>query len=312
MLPSIKLNNEQMNSPLSQVNEDSEYIDLTQDESSTEEKDSFHLLLGKKPKRKKNKDKNKNKNKDIYQKNLSFDNSFDNEEEFYPPKKIINTDDFNCDDCEDNNNYEIERDALLKLVKLEGFNKIFTLITKAKFDSKNSIEKKLEEIIFNIGLLRTSLILLQFKFTLIQNSSNDNTPQTLNTKKQIELSNRESQIKDLEKKGFDLSHHLHKDKDGKIYKYVKNHLRARNIYVFNCGDRKCKSKGLYFLKNMEFKIVLEHSIPHEEHSYIKSPIALDQYKPIFDDFKERDCKEAQIFKNRDGDKLVKWYNNCSC
>ena len=50
MLPSIKLNNEQMNSPLSQVNEDSEYIDLTQDESSTEEKDSFHLLLGKKTK----------------------------------------------------------------------------------------------------------------------------------------------------------------------------------------------------------------------------------------------------------------------
>ena len=200
MLPSIKLNNAQMNSPLSQVNEDSEYIDLTQDESSTEEKDSFHLLLGKKTKRKKNKDKNKNKNKDIYQKNLSFDNSFDNEEEFYPPKKIINTDDFNCDNCEDNNNYEIERDALLKLVKLEGFNKIFTLITKAKFDSKNSIEKKLEEIIFNIGLLRTSLILLQFKFTLFQNSNNDNTPQTLNTKKQIELSNRESQIKDLEKK----------------------------------------------------------------------------------------------------------------
>ena len=160
--------------------------------------------------------------------------------------------------------------------------------------------------------MRTSLILLQFKFTLFQNSNNDNTPQTLNTKKQIELSNRESQIKDLEKKGFDLSHHLHKDKDGKIYKYVKNHLRARNIYVFNCGDRKCKSKGLYFLKNMEFKIVLEHSIPQEEHSYIKSPIALDQYKPIFDDFKERDCKEAQIFKNRDGDKLVKWYNNCSC
>ena len=118
MLPSIKLNNEQMNSPLSQVNEDSEYIDLTQDESSTEEKDSFHLLLGKKTKRKKNKDKNKNKNKDIYQKNLSFDNSFDNEEEFYPPKKIINTDDTNCDDCDDNNNYEIERDALLKLVKL--------------------------------------------------------------------------------------------------------------------------------------------------------------------------------------------------
>ena len=315
MQPPLKLKNVPMNNLFPQVNEDSEYIDLTQDESSSEEKDNFNLLLGKKSKRQKS----ENKDIDKFKKYSSFDNSFDNEEELYSSNKINinnknnNINNINCEDNINNNNYEAERDELLKLIKLEGFNKIFTLITKAKFDSRNPIEKKLEQIIFNIGLLRTSLILLQLKHTLLPEPSNDNSNnKNINSSNEIELNKRESHIQELENKGYETSDHLHKENDGKIYRYKKNHLRVNNIYMYYCADKKCKSRGIYKMKNMEFRVVYQHTIPHEEHNYIKNPYLVEQHKEIFDDFSKRSCKEAHIFKNKGGDKLVKWYNNCKC
>ena len=69
-----------------------------------------------------------------------------------------------------NKNNENEKNALLSLVKREGFNNIFNLISNSQFNRDNPVEKELEEIIFNIGLLPTSIILLQIKFN---NSSYD-------------------------------------------------------------------------------------------------------------------------------------------
>lgn len=267
-----------------------------------------------------------------------------------------------------NNNNKFEKEALLQLVKIEGFNKVFRVLSKPYFDRKIPLEKKIDEIVCNIGLLRTSLILMQIKFDYYDNSQNTvanynhanyngynsnllNTysnhqsipysPPTaslslpnfktnnsynsneiedkdidiiLDGKEERERSN-ESKYKkfqgqkEIEKDGYELGEHLHKESDGKIYKYLKHHLRVTKGFVFNCADRKCRSKGLYDTESMNFKIIHKHTIPYEQHNYILNKDKFNQYKTIFDDFIKRDCNEAQVFKNDVGNKLVKWYNN---
>ena len=316
MLNNANKNNSEMNylfqlknESKEQTNQESEYIDLTQDDDSSEDEKeinkSNYLLLGNKTQRPN--DNNKNSNNKNDNKKLTLNNSvyIDVNEE---PSYILssNANFYNANNNTNiNNNNDKEREELLRLVKIDGFNKIFNLITKPQFDQSNPVEKKLEEIIFKIGLLTTSLILLQIKFTF--------SPVTLpnpHPKDDVMKKKREMQLIDLEKKGYNLSEHLHKDKNGKIYKYMKHHLRIKNIYVYNCYDKICKSKGLYDAKNMNFKIIYEHTIPHEKHNYIYNKNKYEQLKGIFEDFNKKNCLEAQIFKNEDGDKLVKWYNNC--
>ena len=263
-----------------------------------------------------------------------------------------------------------EKEALAQLIKVEGFNKVFRLISKPFFNRKNPLERKIDEIVCNIGLLRTSLILLQIKFDLYDNSGNSNISHSFNTPNlnngysnnnlynsysnsfptqlgqstpvplslsspkmknnyssndidgDISLDEKEDGDrlnesryqkfqgqKEILKDGYELGEHLHKEPDGKIYKYLKHHLRVTKGFVFNCADRKCKSKGLYDTETMNFKIIIKHTIPHDEHNYIVNKDKFNQYKTIFDDFIKRECNEAQVFKNDVGNKLVKWYNN---
>ena len=115
--------------------------------------------------------------------------------------------------------------------------------------------------------------------------------------------------KEMDKDGYELGEHLHKESGGKIYKYLKHHMRVTKGFVFNCADRKCKSKGLYDIETMNFKIILKHTIPYEQHNYIMNKSKFNQYKTIFEDFNKRNCTEAQVFKNEAGNKLVKWYSN---
>ena len=270
----------------SSFDKDSEFIDLTQDDNSVinekEEKkeiNSNNISLGKKRKRKKEKYyKNNLKNK---KKKVSNDKDNNNEDK--SDKSILSN---------NNNDNEIEKEKLLNLVKEEGFNTIFSLISNSNFDQNNPIEKELEEIINRIGLLRVTLFLIQIKFS--SSSSEEN--KILKEKKEIE-----NDIKNL-------GEHLHKEKDGKIYRYFKHYIRIRG-YVFHCFDRNCKSTGLYNLENMNFKILTPHTIPYDQHIYISNKEKYEQYKDILEDFKKRDCTEAQVFKNTNGDKLVKWYNN---
>ena len=312
MLNSVGVTDSQMNYIMNIINDSkdqyqedqaSEYIDLTrEDDSSEDEKDisSNNTFLGNKTQREK-----ENNNKNTIQKTLTFNNSNNSNviEELNLPSN--NNTYFPGGRNNINSNNEKEREELLNLVKVEGFNKIFNLITKLHFDQRNPVEKKLEEIIFNIGLLQTSLILLQIKFTI----SPGIVPIPF-TPAEIEKKKRESDLQDLENKGYILGEHLHKDKNGKIFKYLKHHLRVKNIFVYYCGDKSCKSRGLYNIKNMNFKVVIAHSFPHEKHNYIMIKYKYEQYQTVFNDFKQRNCSEAQIFKNEQGDKLVKWYNSC--
>ena len=74
-----------------------------------------------------------------------------------------------------------EKERLINLVKKEGFMKIFNNLTTMPLDRKDPLEKEIDDIITNIGLLRTSLILFQIKFAENELNKNTNTNTTNNS-----------------------------------------------------------------------------------------------------------------------------------
>ena len=271
------------------IDEDNSIIDLTQEEDfSSEEKEKRNnaniILLGKKTQRKKGD--NKDHSQKIKKMDIIEDNISTLDKSILSDANSINLD-------TDNSNNRIEKEKLLDLVKNEGFNTIFNLLSNSDFNKNNPTEKELEKIIEIMGLLRVTLFLLQIKFS---SSSNPNPEE--NKKKEKNQNTNET---------YNLGEHLHKEIDGNIYKYYKNYLRIKG-FVFRCADRTCKSTGLYNLKTMNFKVLTAHTIQYDQHDYIKKKEKYEKYKTIFEDFKKRNCTEAQVFQNGDGDKLVKWYN----
>ena len=60
-----------------------------------------------------------------------------------------------------------DKKILLELVKREGFARVFNCLTIHPLNRKNQLERIMDDIIINLGLLRTSLILFQIKFQFI-------------------------------------------------------------------------------------------------------------------------------------------------
>ena len=354
-----------------QQNKTSENYDLTKEQNSSsgewgeDKSEPNNKLIGKKKSRPM--ENSSKPRKTIPLKEL--DDSISEEKEKPMYNNINNMNNIPNPNLSYNYNNEFEKEVLIKLVNREGFPKVFNVLSKPCLDRKNPLEKKLDEIISNIGLLRTSLILLQIKFDqnqipcyrpaynpppyymvpppqnpYLQNSNNGNpylnqsnmsynnnynnnynsvnstyedhdVDNILEENKEYKRATEESKYKrvqerkQIENEGYELGEHLHKESDGKVYKYLKHHLRVTKGYVFNCADRKCKSKGLYDVDNMNFKIIHKHTLSYEQHNYIMNKDKFNQYKTIFDDFIKRECNEAQVFKNEAGNKLVKWYNN---
>ena len=107
----------------------------------------------------------------------------------------------------------------------------------------------------------------------------------------------------------ELSIHLHKDKDGKIYKYNKNYIRdSNNIVAYYCADRRCSGKGNYYFDTMKFEINKDHDMLHEEHNYVKNKERADKFRQIIKEFQKRNCHEAQVFKRENGSQIAKWYD----
>ena len=325
-------------------------------QKTEKEKNADNKFCGKKRKKPKSNEKNVenyidlNKNEKAYKKTENKKNNTLNEKLKDESEKII-----------------FCKEILLNLVKKEGFQTVFNCLNIiAPLNRKNTLEKKIDEIINKIGLLRTTIALLEIKFennvcieinnstpkkviklednndigSLTQNSrketikNNKNTVNKTNIKKksnknkksnktlkknnsQIQKSNKKntniyyspksrSVQKDLEQNKLQLGLHLQKDKHGKIYRFYKHHIRANNgnkIYVFYCTDKKCKSRGFFYMKSLEFEITIKHNLKYEEHTYSKS----EKYKQILEEFEKRDCNGAQIF-NKDNEQLVKWYD----
>jgi len=228
-----------------------------------------------------------------------------------------------------------EKEILLQLVKKEGFMKVFNCLTIYPLNRKNQLEKNIDDIIMNIGLLRTSLILFKIKFqseTPKNESSNTNSSNAELEDEDIEIvidgedkniTKRKRNVSQTKKNrsiapkiGYlksnsdnDLCIHLHKDNNGKIYKYNKNYIRdGNNKVAYYCADRRCNGKANYDSETMKFEIFKDHDITHEEHNYIRNKDRADKYKEIIKEFEQRDCHEAQVFKTENGSHVAKWYD----
>ena len=119
-------------------------------------------------------------------------------------------------------------------------------------------------------------------------------------------------IKEIDLNSVEIGSHLQKDKEGNIYRFSKHHFnKGNNVYVFYCSDPKCNAKSLYY-ENMVFETIKGHKIKYSEHCYVKNKDKdkdkPDKYAPIIEEFEQRDCHEAQIFKKQNGKKIVKWYD----
>ena len=351
-------------------------------------------------KKRKNPEKGKVRIKPVFQKKNNGNNAEDKKKKKLPnlneDKNLINLIDENNSDNKRRNNIA-EKKILINLVKKEGFRKIFEYLSIFPLNRKNPIERQLDDIILNLGLLRTTILLF-----LVQMEQNNST--NINLKKLIPLKNimslsknnnrirkidstnnwdkdddivnidisddeieeikkpnikkdydykkrinsapkssktqeikigNNKDIKDIPKKKnnissskivsikkealnkeLEISVHLQKDKDGKIYKYTKRHLCSNKggepFYTFYCADRKCGAKAYYYIRSMKFENIKNHKFTHCEHCYIRNMNrnmnVEDKYNPIVTEFLKRNYHEAQIFLKNDGTQLVKWYD----
>ena len=111
---------------------------------------------------------------------------------------------------------------------------------------------------------------------------------------------------------LELGVHFQKDNEGNIYKYLKHHFRenkGNKMYIYYCADTRCKSKACYYITGMKFVLIKEHGLKHEDHCYMQKRDRTDKYRVIIDEFKARNCTEAQVFKRSDGTTIVKWYDS---
>jgi hypothetical protein len=95
---------------------------------------------------------------------------------------------------EETKNEISEKKILENLVKREGFKKVFNCLTIIPLDRKNPLEKSIDDIINSIGLLRTSLILSQIKFELIDNTTTLDMPnnfENISIPKDLQIDNNE-------------------------------------------------------------------------------------------------------------------------
>jgi hypothetical protein len=106
-------------------------------------------------------------------------------------------------------------------------------------------------------------------------------------------------------KGYTLSIHYHKDNRGRIYKFAKHHLIAKDIFVFYCCDRDCHATANYFIKSKKFQPITEHDKRYEDHLYIRR---VERDQKIMEEFKKKTYHEAQVFKKQDGPKVIQWYD----
>ena len=132
------------------------------------------------------------------------------------------------------------------------------------------------------------------------------------TEELVPCSAKNVSVDELKKERLELGVHFQKDNEGNIYKYLKHHFRenkGNKMYIYYCADTRCKSKACYYITGMKFVLIKEHGLKHEDHCYMQKRDRTDKYRVIIDEFKARNCTEAQVFKRSDGTTIVKWYDS---
>ena len=102
--------------------------------------------------------------------------------------KIINLVDENNNDEKRRKNIE-EKKILTNLVKKEGFIKILEYLSYIPLNRKNPIERELDDIILNLGLIRTTILLFQIQLEQCNAYNKTNNNKNINSEKSIPINN---------------------------------------------------------------------------------------------------------------------------
>ena len=196
---------------------------------------------------------------------------------------------------------------LKQLVKIFSFEKITKEIEKKDLRQDILLDYILKKLIEEYG--RTKIMLSLIRIEVNENDEKSKKENNyINLCENIDVNQENYKGKKL----IDYSEycllglHYHKDNKGNIYKYKYRSINPKSLTTFYCSDNTCNGTAVYFTETKKFEIRKEHSISHEEHCYLKN-----KYKgkdPIYNEFLTKSVKEAQIYRNKNGDKAVIWYN----
>ena len=100
---------------------------------------------------------------------------------------------------------------------------------------------------------------------------------------------------------------IYKVKKVELYYYTFDKFNDDNTITMNCIDELCKSKGIYNYTNKQIMIISEHSIPYEDHCYLKTNFGKNELDlEIFDFIKDNpDITGIEILKSKDNVNIKK-------
>jgi hypothetical protein len=170
------------------------------------------------------------------------------------------------------------KEKLLNLTKKDGFQKVFNCLNIVPLNRKNIIEKNMDDIIKSIGMLRTTLLLLEIKFDYLESKTNDtidtnNTNDTTNTNNSNSNSNSitDNNIINLEDKNCKSPR---AQKPGKEKKDDKKKKQKR----INSEKKPNKKYQKTYVKSRLNKSQIEKNNKKQNLSY--SPISLSVQKDL--------------------------------
>ena len=190
-------------------------------------------------------------------------------------KNIINLMDENNNDDKRRNNI-VEKKILTNLVKKEGLLKIYDLLSISPLNRKNPLERELDDIILNLGLLRTTILL--FKIQLEQSITNNNSTSNnkdINIEKFIPTINN-------------------------IMNSSKNNNTKKNVPIANSNKD----------ENMVNILITDDEV--EEGKKPKIKICYDNEKRIRSAPKPNNSKDIKISNNKDIKSIQKKKDNLPC
>ena len=231
----------------------------------------------------------------------------------------------NTDLKPDNNlNHPIseEEKTLIELINKYTFNIVFKACLENKMDENKPLDQSIIKLKEKIGYKEIFKILLT-KYSVLKTESL-NESSYLNIKEEETKSNSLIKSEDIIIKNIDIKSnkyrqiqknnitrnnkglglHLHKYKNGEIYKYLLHRMDNAKGW-FYCSDRNCKGVGILSLKNKKFQITRDHTLKYQEHNFYTR--ILPNEIGLFKDFRHYDKNDVQIIYKYDGGAFAVFY-----
>ena len=223
----------------------------------------------------------------------------------------------------ENNYISKEENLINQLLKNYSFNVLFQRCLNDNLDINKNLDKNIINLIKSVGYKQIFKLLLT-KYGLLKppkinksinqyqiDEEEKNYPSEFNTRDSIikimdikANKYKQNPKNNISKNNKGLGLHLHKNRNGEIYKYLVHRVDNGKGWYY-CSDRNCRGVAILELNTKQFKITRRHTLKYNEHSfYIR---ILPNELSLFKYFKKIDKNEAQVIYKYDGDVYAVFY-----